>query len=70
MTDLPVSIDLDRPARHPGLATGTTIWLFRHGEVHEDWQGKAYGGADVPLSAAGERDTRAVAEAFAALRPV
>jgi len=69
VSDLPVSLDLDRPARHPGLGSGATVWLFRHGEVHEDWQGKAYGGADVPLSAAGERDTRAVAEAFAGQRP-
>jgi broad specificity phosphatase PhoE len=49
---------------HPGLGTGAEVWLFRHGEVHEDWQGKAYGGLDVPLSAQGERDTRAVAELF------
>lgn len=52
---------------HPGLGTGCEVWLFRHGEVREDWQGKAYGGLDVPLSARGERDTRAVAEAFGAL---
>lgn len=69
MKDLPVSTDLSVPARHPGLGSGTTVWLFRHGEVHEDWQGKAYGGVDVPLSDAGLRDTRAVAEAFGALRP-
>lgn len=68
MTALPVSRDLDRPARHPGYRSGTTVWLFRHGEVHEDWQGRAYGGEDVPLSAAGERDTRDVAAAFAGVR--
>jgi probable phosphoglycerate mutase len=43
--------------------------LFRHGEVHEDWQGRVYGGLDVPLSASGEADTRKVAAAFASLRP-
>jgi probable phosphoglycerate mutase len=45
------------------------VWLFRHGEVHEEWQGKVYGGLDVPLSGAGEADTARVAEAFAGLRP-
>jgi alpha-ribazole phosphatase len=69
MTALPVTTDLDRPARHPGYRSGTTVWLFRHGEVHPDWQGRAYGGEDVPLSEAGERDTRDVAAAFAAHRP-
>lgn len=69
MTALPVSLDLARPARHPGLASGSTVWLFRHGEVHADWQGKAYGGEDVPLSETGERDTRDVAAAFAPMRP-
>jgi broad specificity phosphatase PhoE len=69
VTALPVSLDLDRPARHPGFASGARVWLFRHGEVHEDWQGKAYGGEDVPLSGTGERDTHAVAAAFATLRP-
>lgn len=69
MSALPVSLDLAAPARHPGFHSGAEVWLFRHGEVHEDWQGKAYGGEDVPLSATGERDTRDVAAAFAALRP-
>lgn len=32
--------------------------------MHEDYQGKAYGGLDVPLSAQGEADTRAVARLF------
>ena len=61
--------DLSLPGRHPGHSSGTTVWLFRHGQVHEDWHGKAYGGADVPLSSAGERDTQAVAQTFAGLRP-
>jgi len=55
------------PTRHPGFATGGAVWLFRHGEVHEDWQGKAYGGLDVPLSAQGEADTRDVAGRFGAV---
>lgn len=66
---LAATLDLSVPGRHPGLATGAVIWLFRHGEVHQDWQGKAYGGLDVPLSAEGERDTEERARAFAALRP-
>lgn len=67
--ELPATTDLDRPGRHPGRASGAELWLFRHGEVHEDWQGKAYGGLDVPLSEGGERDTLAVAERFGALAP-
>lgn len=50
-----------------GFGTGTQVWLFRHGEVHGDWQGKAYGGMDVPLSEQGERDTARVAERFGAM---
>lgn len=49
---------------HPGFGTGASVWLFRHGEVHEDWQGLAYGGLDVPLSARGEADTDGVVERF------
>ena len=52
---------------HPGPGTGAEVWLFRHGEVHEDWQGKAYGGLDVPLSARGEAETREVAKLFGAV---
>jgi broad specificity phosphatase PhoE len=61
--------DLSVPGRHPGFRSGTTLWLFRHGEVHADWHGKAYGGVDVPLSDAGLRDTEEVARSFACLRP-
>lgn len=55
-----------RPARrpHPGLRTGHTVWLFRHGEVAEEFQGLAYGGMDVPLSEQGRRDTQALAARF------
>jgi broad specificity phosphatase PhoE len=49
------------------LGTGRRLWLFRHAEVHEEWQGKAYGGLDVPLSARGEADTVCVAERFGGL---
>jgi broad specificity phosphatase PhoE len=55
------------PERRAALGTGAEVWLFRHGEVHEDWQGVAYGGLDVPLSAQGERDTAEVARLFGAL---
>jgi broad specificity phosphatase PhoE len=43
------------------------VWLLRHGEVHADWHGRAYGGMDVPLSAQGERDTDAAIATFSAL---
>jgi len=42
------------------------VWIFRHGEVHEDFQGLAYGGMDVPLSAQGLADSRLLAQRFAA----
>jgi len=69
MDPLPTTLDLALRGRHPGLSSGATVWLFRHGEVHEDWQGKVYGGIDVPLSAGGEADTATVARAFCGLRP-
>ena len=55
------------PEAHGGFGTGAEVWLFRHGEVHEDFQGTAYGGRDVPLSAQGEADTREVARLFGAV---
>ncbi|MBI5433720.1 MAG: histidine phosphatase family protein [Planctomycetes bacterium] len=56
------------PARpHPGFGTGTELWLFRHGEVHADWHGRAYGGMDVPLSERGIADTAERVRDFGAL---
>ncbi len=55
------------PGQHRGFRSGAWVWLLRHGEVHEDWQGRAYGGMDVPLSAQGERDTQAAIEAFSSI---
>jgi broad specificity phosphatase PhoE len=49
---------------HPGFKSGARVWLFRHGEVREDFQGLAYGGMDVPLSEQGLRDSQALAERF------
>lgn len=59
--------DFEQPARHAGFGSGAWVWLLRHGEVHADWHGRAYGGMDVPLSERGERDTRAAIDAFAAI---
>ena len=59
--------ELDTPTRHPGVGSGAWVWLLRHGEVHEDWHGRAYGGMDVPLSAKGERDTAAAIAAFSTI---
>ncbi|MCC7012197.1 MAG: histidine phosphatase family protein [Planctomycetes bacterium] len=57
--------ELARPRRaHPGYRTGHFVWIFRHGEVAEEFQGLAYGGMDVPLSAHGQRDSIALAERF------
>ena len=52
-------------AAHPGWRSGARVWLFRHGEVHEDFQGLAYGGMDVPLSAEGREQSERLAERFA-----
>jgi broad specificity phosphatase PhoE len=51
----------------PSFGSGTRVWLFRHAEVHEDWQGKAYGGMDVPLSERGRADTLRLGERFGGL---
>lgn len=40
------------------------MWLVRHAEVHDDWQERAYGDYDVPLSAAGLVETREMAARF------
>lgn len=52
------------PERAPSLGTGARVWLVRHADVHDDWQQKAYGNLDVPLSDTGIRETEAVIEAF------
>ena len=48
---------------------GTHVWLARHAEVAHEWQGKAYGNLDVPLSPEGEVRTRDLATELARLRP-
>lgn len=53
----------------PGAASRKRVWLLRHAEVHEDWQGRAYGDLDVPLSALGLERTVECARAFARLAP-
>lgn len=63
----PPSVDLpDRAFVTAASATGsgTKVWLVRHAEVHVDWQQRAYGNTDVPLSPEGEEATRAMGEAF------
>ncbi len=40
------------------------MWIFRHGEVGEAFQGLAYGGMDVPLSEQGRADSQALAQRF------
>lgn len=60
---------LPPPFLHPGTGSGAELWLVRHAEVREDWQGRAYGDLDVPLSLAGEERTRALAPLLAALGP-
>jgi broad specificity phosphatase PhoE len=45
-------------------AAFTRIFLIRHARVAEDWRERIYGSLDVPLSSAGEADSRCVAEAL------
>lgn len=57
------------PGAHPGFGSGLRLWLVRHAEVAAEWQGRAYGDLDVPLSPAGEERSAAVARSLAALEP-
>ena len=50
--------------RHHGCGSGAELWLLRHAEVHEDWQGKAYGDLDVGLSESGLARTSEFAASF------
>lgn len=60
-----------QPSFRPQSAWGTDsyLWLVRHAEVHPDWQGRAYGNLDVPLSSAGEERTQELSRELAALPP-
>lgn len=63
----PPSVELPERAfvdAAPAAGTGARIWLVRHAEVHVDWQQRAYGNTDVPLSPEGEAATRAMGAAF------
>jgi len=53
------------PRPHAGKGSGTAVWLLRHAEVTPEWQGRVYGGMDIPLSPEGERDSDRMAEVFA-----
>jgi broad specificity phosphatase PhoE len=67
--EFPAHLD-DESALEPErtLGTGSRVWLVRHAEVHADWQKRAYGNMDVPLSDHGEAQTRAMCAAFAGAR--
>lgn len=57
--------ELARPRRaHSGFGSGAQVWIFRHGEVAEEFQGLAYGGMDVPLSESGQRESVSLATRF------
>lgn len=51
--------------RAPAIGSGAHVWLVRHAEVHADFQQRAYGNSDVPLSPEGEEQTAAMGAAFA-----
>ncbi len=61
--------DVPHPAPLRATSRGRVLWLARHAEVHPDWQGRAYGDLDVPLSEEGERETSDLGQAFGRLTP-
>ncbi|MFN0007693.1 MAG: histidine phosphatase family protein [Planctomycetota bacterium] len=63
--DIPDDPNAPAPERAAPLGLGVRVWLIRHAEVHDDWQDKAYGNLDVPLSPTGERKTLDLAASFA-----
>lgn len=63
--EFPAEIDVPGPPPAPSRGTGTRLWLVRHAQVHADHEHTAYGDSDVPLSAIGEEETRAMARQFA-----
>ena len=63
-TDIGGQIEHELPSPHPGFGSNSRVWLLRHAEVQEEFQGRAYGNLDVPLSASGLADTRRVAKEF------
>lgn len=66
--EIPDDPALPRPAPARSHGTGTRVWLVRHADVHDDWQQRAYGDFDVPLSPEGERQTAEMSAYFAHLR--
>lgn len=52
------------PPPAPALGFPVRVWLLRHADVADDWQSRAYGNLDVPLSERGVEETRALVEAF------
>jgi probable phosphoglycerate mutase len=65
--ELPDDPSAPRPGAAPSTGTGTRVWLVRHADVHDDWQQRAYGCMDVPLSEQGLAQTQAMAARFADL---
>ncbi|MCY2961129.1 MAG: histidine phosphatase family protein [Planctomycetota bacterium] len=63
--EFPSDLDLPGPRPAASRGTGTRLWLVRHAEVHADFENTAYGDSDVPLSALGEEQTRALGRHFA-----
>ncbi|MFT4541561.1 MAG: broad specificity phosphatase PhoE [Planctomycetota bacterium] len=55
-----------RRTASPSTGSGSLLWLFRHGAVAEEFAGRAYGNADVPLSSESEWQTRRLAKSIAA----
>lgn len=54
---------------HPGFASGTRLWLVRHGEVEASARGRAYGADDVPLAPEGRARSLELADSLARLDP-
>jgi broad specificity phosphatase PhoE len=65
--EIPDDPNAPRPERAASSGTNTRVWLVRHAEVHDDWQKRAYGNMDIPLSVEGVRQTEQLAARFANL---